>query len=332
MIAQKFFKVFPPPRFLDIPYAGLDICDDAIRCIEYSRSGEGLSIHKYGTKFLTPGVIEAGEVKDPKALADDLAIMAKKLKVHAVRASLPEEKMYLFQTEVPSTDEKDIRQNIEFKLEENVPLSPSESVFFFDLIPGTSLASVSVAPRSVVTYYLDLIKAAGMTVLSFEVQAKAIARSLIPSASYPDETCMIVYIMNFKTGIYVICGGVVCFTSTIPWGHKSRYNNGNNIETNIAELRMHIEQVFSYWAEHGRETSIGRIILSGHGALTNSIVSKCLIDFSESAGTPEKKIQVEIGKVWQNAHLPEKYVPPIPYDESLDYAVAAGLALPNYLS
>lgn len=330
MIAQKFFKLFPPPKFLDIPYAGLDICDDAVRCIQYSRSSRGLSIHRYGTKFLSPGIIENGEVKDPQALVDALSVLSKKLNVHVVRASLPEERMYLFQTEVPSTDEKEIRQNIEFKLEENVPLSPAESVFFFDLIPATSLASVSVAPKSVVTSYLDIIKSAGMTVLSFEVQAKAIARSLIHE-NETSGTSMIIYIMNFKTGMYVINGGVVCFTSTIPWGHKSRYNNGNNIETNIAELRKHIEQIHGYWAEHGRGTVISKIILAGHGAITNSVVSKCLLDFTESVSTAGPKIQVEVGRVWQNACLPEKYVPPIPYDDSLDYAIAAGLALPNYL-
>ncbi|MDP3962688.1 MAG: hypothetical protein Q8Q03_02375 [bacterium] len=327
MASQKFFKLFPPPKFLDVPYAGLDICDDAVRCVEYSRSSRGLSIHRYGTKFLSPGTIEGGDVKNVPALKEAISILVGKLGIHTVRASLPEEKMYLFQTEVPSTDEKEIRQNIEFKLEENVPLSPAESVFFFSLIPGTSMASVSVAPKSVVVSYLEMIKSSGVSVVSFEIQAKAIARSLVPRGTA--ENYMIIYIMNFKTGIYVICGGVVCFTSTIPWGHKSRYNNGSNIETNIAELRKHVEQVFGYWGEHGRGTVIRRIALAGHGAMTNGVVSRSLIEFTESISTPESKVLVEIGRVWQNADFSEKYIPLIPYDDSLDYAASAGLALPD---
>ena len=68
MLAQKFFKLFPTPKFLDIPYAGLDISDDAVRCIEYSQARGGLAIHRYGTKPLPLGVIEGGEIKDEKIL------------------------------------------------------------------------------------------------------------------------------------------------------------------------------------------------------------------------------------------------------------------------
>jgi Tfp pilus assembly PilM family ATPase len=324
MLAHKFFKLFPPPKFLDIPHAGLDISDDAVRCIEYSRSPGGFTIHRFGNKILPAGVVEGGEIKDPKTLSDTIASLAKELKISVVKSSLPEEKMYLFSTEVPSRNKKEIRQNIEFKLEENVPLSPAESVFFFDLIPYASgvvveskegnPVSVSVAPRTLVDSYLQVIKAAGLTVLSFEVQAKAIARAVVDQNI--KGTDLIVYIMNRKTGIYVICGGVVCFTSTISWG----YDSGNKTVSDIAELRKQLLQVTNYWTEHGRGTEIGRIILTGKGALVDGLVSHC---------SPDPKIKVEIGNVWQNTFPHDSYIPPIPYEESLDYAIAAGLALPT---
>jgi Tfp pilus assembly PilM family ATPase len=327
MLAQKFFKLFPPPKFLDIPHAGLDISDDAVRCIEYSRSGSGFAIHRYGTKILPAGVIEGGEIRDSKTLSENIAALARELKISVVKASLPEEKMYLFATEVPSKNSKEIRQNIEFKLEENIPLSPTESVFFFDLIPlasgvvvknkGGNPVSVSVAPRTLVVSYLEAIKAAGLTVLSFEVQAKAIARAVVDQ--HVSGTDMIVYIMNRKTGIYIICGGVVCFTSTISWG----YDNGTKTVSDISELRKQLLQVTNYWTEHGRGTEIGRIILAGKGALVDGLVSHC---------SPDPKIRVEIGNVWQNTFSHDSYIPPISYEESLDYAIAAGLALPTDLS
>src|SRR4051812_4449878 len=106
---HKFFKLFPAPKFLDIPYAGLAISDDAIHCIEYAESHHGLTIRRYGKKDLAPGVIVEGEIQDDKSLIAALAALSKELKVYVVKASLPEEKMYLFKTVVPSVEIKEMR-------------------------------------------------------------------------------------------------------------------------------------------------------------------------------------------------------------------------------
>jgi Tfp pilus assembly PilM family ATPase len=330
---HKFFKLFPTPKFLDIPYAGLAISDDAIHCIEYAETHHGLVIRRHGMKILAPGVIEAGDIKDDKALIEALAALSKELKIYVVKASLPEEKMYLFKTIVPSVDIKDMRQNIEFKLEENVPLTATEALFFFDLIPkatGVTVTpndgsgnpvGVSVAPRTVVNSYLEAIKAAGITVLTFEVDAKGLARSLVPQGS--TSTDLIVNIMNKKTGLYVVCGGVVCFSSTISWG-STMIDPALDSKTRFGELKKSIQQVKNYWKEHGLGTDIERVVFSGKGALADGLISECSMGFG---GSQEKKVRFEIGKVWQNAFSPNSYIPPINYEDSLDYGVAAGLAL-----
>lgn len=121
--------------------------------------------------------------------------------------------------------------------------------------------------------------------------------------------------MNKKTGIYVVVGGVVCFTSTISWG------KGGNIE----ELKKNLKQVNDYWKEHGLGTTVSRIVFAGQGALADGLISEC----SSSFGPASDMIRFEIAKVWQNAFSHDHYIPPISHDESLDYAVAAGLALPE---
>ncbi len=333
MFAQKFFTLFPPPAFLNIPYAGLDISDDAVRCVALSKTSHGMVVHRFGMKPLSNGIMEGGEIKDPKALSETITELVRELGVHVVKASLPEEKMYLFKTTVPSTDQKEMRQNIEFKLEENVPLSRAESIFFFDPIPSIStnlatqtgttedLVSVSVAPRSLVLSYLETIKSAGVTVLSFEMQAKAIARALIPTGSRDTE--MIVHIMDNKTGIYIVCGGVVCFTSTIPSGYKMALDEKSS-QVVIDELKKSIRQVESYWVEHGNGTAVTGVVFSGQGATTNGLVSQCSASLS---GTGDNKIRFDIGNVWQNAFSSDRYIPPISYDDSHGYVTAVGLAL-----
>jgi Tfp pilus assembly PilM family ATPase len=71
------------------------------------------------------------------------------------------------------------------------------------------------------------LKTAGLTTVSFEIQAKAIARAVVASDS--TETVMIVHLMNKKTGLYVVSSGVICFTSTIPWGAETKSGKKNKI-------------------------------------------------------------------------------------------------------
>jgi len=209
-------------------HAGLDISDDAIHCIEYSGQSPKMRITKNFSVDLPEGVIVGGEIKDDKALEDLLNKMDKDLDLTYVKVSVPEEKSYLFQTDISTTDPVAIAQNIEFKLEENVPLPVSEAVFYFDILPmpvtgGKLRASVSVVPKVYIENVVRILRKSGLSPIAFEVVPKSIARAVLPYGSL--STVMIVNIMNNKTGIYIVCGGVVCFTSTIAWGSKISSND-----------------------------------------------------------------------------------------------------------
>ncbi len=310
MFTKQFFKLFPPPKFLDISYSGLDISDDAIHCVEYTKGSNGLVIHKFGMRQLEPGVVVAGFIKKEQELINSLTGLVQELKIHTVKASLPEERMYLFKTEVPNVSESQIRQNIESKLEENVPLSPVDSLFFFELIPNDKIkdklhASVSVAPRELVDSYLKVLRAAGLEVISFEIQPKSIARAILPTNS--SETQIITYGMTNKYGIYVVSAGVVCFTSTIEASDQSD-----------SILQQELRKVYQYWNEHEPEKEIKKIKLTGKNAVKISQDSKI---------SPDPRVSVDVGNIWSNAFSSDNYIPPVSFEESQGYVVAAGLAL-----
>ena len=88
----------------------------------------------------------------------------------------------------------------------------------------------------------------------------------------------------------------------------------------FGELKKELGRVCLYWTQHGLNTPITRIVLSGSLALTPGLASHC---------SPDIRIPVEVGNVWQNAFSSHSYIPPIPFTDSLDYAAAAGLALPT---
>jgi len=299
-------------------HAGLHISDDAIRLIEYSGNGRALSIAKSGEEPLPSGVIDGGDIKDAAKLGTVLAAFGSKHGLSYVKASIPEEKAYLFQTEVPTDDAEAIAQNIEFKLEENVPLSAADAIFYFDLMPATEggplHASVTVVPRAYIEQLISILRGARIEPVSFEVLPKCVARSVIPAHS--EGASIIVYVMKGKTGIYVVCGHVVCFASTIGWS-ASDMDDGPR---GIAALTAEIDRVYTYWTSRtSMAPQIKDVVLVGGGAFA-------LADRLRTA-VAEAGLTVSVANVWQNAFDIDKNVPSIPFEQSLDFAAAAGLAM-----
>ncbi|MES2216695.1 MAG: pilus assembly protein PilM [Patescibacteria group bacterium] len=321
MHTSTFFRLFPPPKFLAMKHAGLDISDEAIHCLEYHGNASNTKVEKYARFDLPPGLIEGGEFRNEEALVQLLTTFNKKYHLSYVKVSIPEEKVYLFQTDVPSNDTAEVRQNIEFKLEENVPLPASEALFSFDLMPisvtkGTLRASVSVVPQAYILQYMHILERAGMSAIEFEVVPKSIARAAIPHES--EKTHLIVHMMKYKTGLYIISDGVVCFTSTV--GNGAQAGTEADGPAYVANLSKEINRVYQYWGSHGgAESPIQSVLLTGaHAAHFESQLQNIIT----SAVVP-----VQTAHVWQNVFNIDKYVPPISQEESLDYAVAAGLAM-----
>ncbi len=314
MQPDKFFKIFPPPKFLAMNHAGLDISDDAIRCLEYGSTISGNILERFHTFDFKEGIFEGGEIKDELAFVDALKKMNEKAQLSYVKVSIPEEKAYLFQTEVAGGTLDEIRQNIEFKLEENVPIPVSEALFYFDILPmpitgGTLRASVSVVSQTYIEKYISILSSAGMLPISFELTPKAIARSII--AKNNKDTHIIVHFMNKKTAFYVVSEGVVCFSSTLII----------NDETKAESLKKELTRIYQYWITHaGENPSVHDVILVGKDAekyetLLNNPIAGVNID-------------VQVANVWANSFDINLYVPPISKDDSLAYAVSSGLAMP----
>ncbi len=325
MHTSAFFRLFPPPKFLAMKHSGLDVSDDAIYCLEYSGSsayhGGKNTISKFSKNEILENIIQGGDIKDEKKFIDLLRSIGKKNGLSYVKVSVPEEKAYLFQTDISGSTINEIRQNIEFKLEENVPLAAPDAVFYYDLMPlsvtaGSLKASVSVVPRTYIEKFMELISQAELFPVAFEVVPKAVARAVVPPDL--DKTVIVLHVMNFKTGIYVVSGGVVCFTSTISWGSRTPEEVGK--PTYVELLSKEVNRVYSYWeSREGNSSLVSQVLLIGSGSATYEMpLNGCI----QGASVP-----VTVANAWQNTLDLNKYLPPISKDDSLEYIVAAGLAL-----
>lgn len=320
MHQSLFFKLFPPPVFMAMPHAGLDVSDDAIRAVKFERAGRGRRLGLYASLELPEGLIEGGEVRDEAAFTAKLKEFNERYRLSYVKASVPEERSYLFETEVPAEDSASIAQNIEFKLEENVPLPAAEAVFYFDLVPpsgGRPLrASVSVAPRQFVEKRAAFLQSAGMTPVAFEVAPKAAAKAAVPqSGARAEGSKLIVHIMERKIGIYVVSDGVVSFTLTVVRASGPRGGRSGSGQAGEA-LSVEVDRIYSYWSSHSPGRFIDEIILVGRDAA--SFAKACVVkDIKPSPS-------VTVADVWANAlGAPGAGTGA----DSLEYAVAAGLAM-----
>ncbi len=315
---NKILEAFPPPRFLSPPFAGLAISDSAIRCIQFGRKKGSLYVEKYAEKKLPPGVIISGEINNPDELINNLEQLKKELNLNYVRVSLPEEKAYLFTAKIPIVKQKEVRSAVESKMEENVPVSPTELTYDYKLFDHRQKQHldvvVSCLPIKFIESEVEILRKAGLFPLSLEIESQAIVRALLPPSSF--GTALIVHFSPDKVGLYVESFGLVRFTSTIPL--KGELNSDPNF------LSAEIKKLFVYW--HTLKENIDK----PDNKITKIIA--CGENFDETTisylATHNKTVS-SLGNVWLNAFNIEKMIPDISFSDSLKYVAAVGLALPS---
>ncbi len=359
-MSKKFFDYFPPPRFLEFPYIGINITPRAVRFIEILRVKNGFRVGRFAEKKLTSynptiSLIENKEVES--ALRD----LKTEYGLKFIEAALPEEKSYLFKMEIPNKSENEICNHIEFHLEENVPISLEEAIFDYHVIEkdpdkkevAFKEATVSVLPKQVVNEYIELFHKVGLIPVSFLIESQAIAKAVIKKGDR--DTYLIVHINDTKTEVAIVSDDAVQFTSTLAVGaddftsaivkqfnitpdqakklkrEKGFVKDKENKDLFFAlisvasALKDEIERVHVYWHTHVEKVQndrgkVKKILLTGKDA--------SIVGFKEYI-TESVRVEAEVADVWVNGFSFDDYIPPIEYHDALDYATVIGLALPK---
>lgn len=339
-----------------MPAAGVDVSDGYIRHVELTPARGGFVVHKWGAKEIPVDAIRGGEIAKRQDLVTALSTLREETGFHHIHAALPEEKAYLFSTEIPRVTKKEIRGAIELLLEENVPIKPDESVFDYAIIRVPIRdhidVSVSVLPRAIVESYVALYEEAGMTPLVFIVDAQAVAEAVVPQGD--NNTHFIVHVGKTRTTLSIVGQGAVYYTSTVAIGsdtltatfarelnidekeaHDKKWSDGlvgvkKNMElyfslmSTLSVLRDEMNRLLGYWetGHRGKHNlpDVGDIIFSGSDASIPGFTDYFALAMGKTA---------RLADVWANVPLHANEVPPIPFRESLDFATAIGLALPK---
>jgi len=290
-------------------------------------------------------------------------VKGEKLKTKYVIASLPEEKAFLQVIQMPKMTGEELKKAVRFEAENYIPLPVEETYLDFQIVqPFYNHLDhldvlIAALPKKTIDPYVVSIKKAGFIPKVLEIESQSISRALVKNEVSP-FSILLIDIGISRTSFIIFSGHSLRFTSSIPitsqklteaiskslgvdlaeaeklkvkYGIQAdRRNIGKEIsEALIPALTDLIEQVkthLRYYQTHtfhehlppGGER-VEKIFLCGGGANL-----KGLDDFLSS----ELKIPVELGNPWINIlPRPLKEVPELPYEKSLRYTTALGLAL-----
>ncbi len=352
----KFNNFFSAPAFLEMPSFGLDIADDSIKFMQLVSTKRGIEIGRYGEKKIESGIIELGKIKDPLKLEEVLNELKKENNIRDARVSILENQIYTFKLALDKNT-KSIRESIELLLEEHIPIPAPETIFDFDILEETDteiIVEVGAIQQETIEEYLAVFKNCNIRVHSFELEAQALARSLIKKED--KDTYMIVDFGAKRTGIFIVSKGIPMFTSTIDFGGdlfsemiqkslnisfkeaediKIKYGLQRNLENkdifpillnSASILKDEVQKHFIYWHTHEDENGvknppIKKILFCGGNSSIIGLVDYFAISL---------KVETEIANVWINICELQEKIPMIPAKKALSFATSIGLALKDF--
>ncbi|MFA6515136.1 MAG: pilus assembly protein PilM [Candidatus Paceibacterota bacterium] len=348
---------FPTPKYLAMSSCAIDISDQSIKYGELVATSSGLRLSKYGKEKIPEGVVVSGKIEKE----DELLIILKKIRdkenIKFIRVSLPEEQMYLFTLSIPKTTNEKIRDVILLQIEEYIPLKALDSIFDYDVVSDDGqniLIEVVAIAVTTIEGYLSVFSKADLVPISFEIEAQALARAVIPSND--PSPIMIVDFGDSRTGVSISKNGRIFLTTTLSIGgidltnmiaknfslsfeeaEKMKHEYGLTqvskaqnifpaILNGISVLRDELNKQYTYWETHNNNNAkheqINHIILCGGDANLAG-----LSDYLELS----MNIKVENANVWVNILNTEDSVPEMSFEESLSYATVLGLSLGGYV-
>jgi len=355
MVMKRLYnQYFPTPKYLAMNSCGIDISDQSIKYGELIMTTSGLRLSNYGKEKIPDGVVVSGKIEKENELVSILKKIKEKEKLHFVRVALPEEQMYLFTLSLPKTKDANLSDMVLLQIEEHIPLKAIDCTFNYDVISEDNesiLVEVIAIANSILDGYLSVFEKAELVPTSFEIEAQAIARAVIPREE--ENTIMIVDFGDARTGVSISKNGRVFLTTTLSIGgidltnmiaknfsisfdeaEKMKHEYGlNQIDKNpnifgailngISVLRDELNKQYLYWGTHNtkKDEQINHIILCGGDANLSGLAEYLELSMN---------IKVENANVWTNVLDTKNDVPEMSFEESLSYATVVGLSLGNY--
>jgi type IV pilus assembly protein PilM len=184
---------------------------------------------------LEPGVVVAGELRDPDTLATALKAFfaANKLPRKNVRLGIASNRIGVRTFEIAGIeDAKQLENAIQFRAQEALPIPLDEAVLDYQILEervdeegiATKRVLLVVAYRELVDRYVTACKKAGITLSGIDLEAFALLRALSAprSQEQPNESALVAVAIGHDRSTFAVSDGRVCeFTRVLEWGGAS---------------------------------------------------------------------------------------------------------------
>jgi Tfp pilus assembly PilM family ATPase len=348
-------KAFPIPKSLVLSNVAISIFDSQLSFFEIKKSRGHLYPKAWGTIPFPRISLSKIDDKSMVEAAHTLQGFSKAHGYSFVHALIHEGEAYVFRLVVPTINRSELRGAIESVLEENVPIPPAEAVLEFtivkeDYMRGETTVAVSVVNQQTVSAYSEMLSMAGLTPISFETEARALARALFSKEA--TDVSLVLAIKPNHTIVTVTEGRAVVFSSSIEIGSEDLnqaiaktldislaeakamkdqgVTNDESLEDKIfraglpvfSSIHDEIGKVLVFWKAQEKKIKdfkdVSKIVLAGSDSLMPCFSRYISMSF---------KLPTEVGSVWTNMFDANNCVPLISRKDSLDYGSDIGALL-----
>ncbi|MFA6428895.1 MAG: type IV pilus assembly protein PilM [Patescibacteria group bacterium] len=207
-------------------YLGIDVGFGGIKMVELKNETGRARLVTYAYVNMPAESLEKSLLNDVPAAADLLKKMCAKAKTTTKKtvAALPISSVFSSILNVPTTDDKEIKEAVLIQAKKLIPL-PIEEVSIdtkivekiekTDTVKPSTRVLITAAPKTLVNKYVELFKAAGLELMFLETEAFAEIRSLIGKDR---ATILIVDIGSLRTNIFIVERGIPMVTRSIATG------------------------------------------------------------------------------------------------------------------
>lgn len=336
-------------------YFGLDLGNSSIKVAQLRELGGRPTLVTYGDIDIPENILASDSQIDQqkvadyvKQLADDAGVTTKN-----VIAALPSTSSFTAIINTPKIDMKQLGESIGYQADKYIPIPIDQAKLDWVVIgEDKEKDELSVlliaAPNNLANKYLNIVQKAGFELLALEINALALARSLVPMND-TGSAVMIVDIGTLSCDIGIFIGRVPQIVRSIGVGSKAMrrvVSQNLGIDDTQADQFMkkfgmqpdkiegevfktlkpvvdhfvaEVNKSLSYFYERNPKTKIEKIVLTGG---TSALPGLPLYVANSTQHV------VEIGNPWVNISYPadlQKTLAGI----SLNYSTALGLALRN---
>lgn len=182
---------------------------------------------------LERGVIVAGEVREPVALAKALKTLfaQNKLPKKTIRLGVASNRIGVRVLDVPSVeDPKQFENAIRFRAQESLPIPVADAVLDHVVLgeepteDGEVMRRVLLvfAHRELVTRYVEVCRQAGLKLAGIDLDAFALLRAIGPEPNSDARRASVAVAVGHERTVFAVSDGEICdFTRVLEWGSNT---------------------------------------------------------------------------------------------------------------